>query len=997
MEWPLDLPARELLTRAGRPAIPWACFDAEWYVRTYRPPVEERGRALDFYLAAGQQLGHSPNPFFDELWHRAEYPVIAARVGSGEYASAFDAYCRHGCLDRSPHWLFNELYYRDVHRDLTDETLRAAQLANGYEHYLRHGVHEGRSAHLLFDTAFYLAHFDPSDVPAIQEQGAFQHYLMRLEGRQPELRTSIYFDPEWYRRRYPQVEEAVRSGRWKSALHHYLCNDTPAEFDPLESFSEAHYLARDPGLRAVVQERQFRNGYMHFLRFGAQELRSPSPFLDLAWYAGRPAVKAAVKAGAPADAFAHWLTVGSREGLAGMPAPAERTDVRQAASLAQGFAESLRPVTGRFGVRFDSIDEAALSVILVVREAVAGALATMTSLRASTARPLELIVVDLTPAREMVACRPYLPGARMLPLAPDTGWAHAAEAARQLASAPLLLFISPAVRVVPGSVDRAEARLAASGDIGAIGGLVLQPHGVIAQAGGIVWRDGATHDYLAGESPLLPEANFVRCVDFCSAVFLMVRAGLCATLDGFDPAMNGGYEAVDLCLRIAAAGHRVVYDPSVIVVETACHAARQDGAAFTRRHAGTLARRAVASGPMQVFARHADVPGPRILLLEDTIPLRRLGSGFIRCNDIVRALASLGAAVTVFPVNGSDHPLEHVYGDLPDTVEVMHNQDVNRLEAFLRARSGYYDCIWVARGHNLQKTLPILDAVPGQDNDPPALILDTEALTPCRDAQRALLLGEKADPGPALRHLAALAARCAVTIAVTAGEAALLHDLGLSNVVTIAHAIEGRPTPRPHAQRAGLLFVGAIHTADSPNLDSLNWFVEHVLPRVEEELGWETRLTIAGYVAPGVDMGRFHDHPRITLCDAPPDLESLYNTHRVFVAPTRYAAGAPYKVLEAASRGVPVACSELLRHQLGWVAEREVASAGTGNAADLAGAILALYRDAELWRLIRENALRRLRREYGWADFSCSVAHAVGSAESARIARTGVGNRPSGR
>ena len=73
--------------------------------------------------------------------------------------------------------------------------------------------------------------------------------------------------------------------------------------------------------------------------------------------------------------------------------------------------------------------------------------------------------------------------------------------------------------------------------------MILQPHGVIAQAGGILWNNGSTHDYQRGASPLLPEANFVRTVDFCAPAFLLVRAALLAQLDGFDHDCAAGYEA----------------------------------------------------------------------------------------------------------------------------------------------------------------------------------------------------------------------------------------------------------------------------------------------------------------------------------------------------------------------------------------------------------------------------------------------------------------------
>ena len=51
-----------------------------------------------------------------------------------------------------------------------------------------------------------------------------------------------------------------------------------------------------------------------------------------------------------------------------------------------------------------------------------------------------------------------------------------------------------------------------------------------------------------------------------------------------------------------------------------------------------------------------------------------------------------------------------------------------------------------------------------------------------------------------------------------------------TDVAVIGHMRDLRPTPKAFAQRAGMLFVGAIHQADSPNFDSLGWFVDHVLP-----------------------------------------------------------------------------------------------------------------------------------------------------------------------
>ncbi len=222
--WPLDLPAREVLKLSGDSVIPWATFDPDWYVRTYADAVQAVGSddaagLLRYYLETGQGLGHSPNIFFDETWHRKRYPGVAAAIANGDYASAFDAYCRRGSLDRSPHWLFDETDYRDRYPDLTAEILAESGLVNRYHHYLDHGSHEDRLGHVLFDPVVYLSNFAADDQSAIREGGVFQHYLQRTEAAKEELQVSLYFDPAWYVRRYPWIARCHRFTAFPEWLH----------------------------------------------------------------------------------------------------------------------------------------------------------------------------------------------------------------------------------------------------------------------------------------------------------------------------------------------------------------------------------------------------------------------------------------------------------------------------------------------------------------------------------------------------------------------------------------------------------------------------------------------------------------------------------------------------------------------------------------------------------------------------------------------------------
>ena len=974
--WPFDMAVRQALCLPADTAPRWAVFDADWYRAAYPDFAGSLvGDALlILYLDFGQRAGHSPNRYFDEAWHRRAYPAIQALVEAGEFSSAFDSYCRAGNLDRSPHWLFDEGYYRQQNPDLTEEALRAGGLANGYDHFLRYGDLERRSPHTLFDPAFYRSHLTENEQREAGVTGYFRHYLDHREPRQPERRTSCYFDPVWYLNRYPLVAAAIKGGTWGSALEHYSCNDEPTAFDPLPEFSEAWYLREQSGLREVIRHGEFRNGYAHFLRHGVVELRSPSEAIDLASYSALDRVRSELADGTVPNAFAHLLSAGTHNTTAMNRTNEVRQD--EARALYQIRAADMLLLYGRQGLHFPAAGSPALSIVLVADASFAMTMMTLAYLRNNIPPSCEVIVID--PGRDTATRKlaQYVSGIAIIRIEAEIAFTAACNAGITAARGDAVLLLRDGAELIPGAIAAALKRLQSDPRIGAVGAKITRPHAVLAQAGGVVRSDGSLHDYMRDASPMVPEANFMRDVHFSSLTCLMVRGSVLKVLDGLNASFRDGeYASADLCLRIGQAGHRVVYDPAVMVWFWGADSvpAPGDQTAFHNQHEKWLAQCPEPTGAAMVLGRMADRGRLRVLLIEDSIPLRSIGSGFVRSNDIVRTMAQLGCAVTVFPINDRAFALEGVYCDFPDSVEVMTDHTLSRLQEFLLLRQGYYDAIWVCRTHNLDRILPALAKLRESVAVMPRVILDTEAIDAMRFTELAALTGEAFDLPAALRDEFAHAGLCQATIAVNAREATILRDLGLPDVHVIGHARTLAPGSRPFSDRSGLLFVGAIHRIDSPNYDSLCWMIEEVLPIVEQSLGWETRLTIAGYTAPGVNLDRFRSHPRVTLRGALPDLEPLYASHRVFVAPTRYAAGIPYKVQEAASFGLPIVSTELLSRQLGWEAGEALLAAPSNDAAGFAALVVALYRDEALWSRLRAAALARLHVESNYEQYQQSI------------------------
>ena len=824
---------------------------------------------------------------------------------------------------------------------------------------------------------------------AKSDSDAVSRYLNLPLAQRPEV--SWFFDREFYWQRYPDmaavdIDPLVHFIGWGVAE-----TRTPHPMIDIKFIQVMDpNLLPDPPTIAALHDLLLR------------DLIDPGPLFSLEFYRRQLDGSETVEGGL----LRHFLEVGLLRGL--KPSPdfdpisyyrqmdrktydirsslrhrALTRDLPQDASaepLAEGQTKALFRAKAEFGqlfrkhnpIRFDFSGTPDVSVIMVVHDNFALTLQSLSSLRTNYAGPIELILIDSGSTDETQNLTQYVTGACLFRFESNIGFVRGCNAGLEVATAEAVLYLNNDLDLAEGAIEAARRRLLSNEHIGAVGAKVVRTHGLLQEAGCIIWQDGWSSGYQRDKSPLTPEANFVRDVDFCSAVFLLCRGTLLRTLGGFDDAFAPAYfEDTDLCVRIREAGYRIVYDPSVTVYHleygtseraAVAHERIQDAhQIFVEKHRKRLRLAYTSDIRAQLVARSVGEPRGRVLFIEDRLPLRRLGSGFVRSNDIVCVMAELGFQVSVYPLHRNDQNLTAVYADFPDTVEVLHDRERGDLEQFLKLRRGYYNTIWIARNHNLDIVRPVMEQCGVDVIGGVRIVLDTEALATNRETA--------ADPEQALQTEMRNASFCQTVLAVNSREAEQISALGLPDVRILGHVRPVRLTPRSWQQRAGMLFVGAIHTLDSPNYDSLCWFVDAVLPLVEQQLGYETRLTIAGFAAEGIDLGRFIDHPRISLRGAVADLTPLYDGHRVFVAPTRVAAGLPYKVHEAASYGLPVVATELLRQQLGWTDGRDLLAVDAADPEGFAARVVALYRSEALWSAIRVGGAERVKVECGMDGF----------------------------
>jgi GT2 family glycosyltransferase len=603
---------------------------------------------------------------------------------------------------------------------------------------------------------------------------------------------------------------------------------------------------------------------------------------------------------------------------------------------------------------------------------------------------LQTIIVDNASTDETHQLLERVAGACLIRNDRNLHFLRAVNQAAELATGKHLLLLNNDAMPEPDALSRAIRRLESAPDIGAVGGKILLYDGLLQEAGSLIWRDGSCLGYGRGMAPDDAPYQFVRSVDYCSGAFLLTPRMLFEQLgrldEGFAPAY---YEETDYCVRLLEAGYRILYDPTVVVrhfefasstsSDAAFELQKRNQRRFVEKHEDFLAGQWFPAPEAILPARQRLKPSQkRILVIDDRVPHAHLGSGYPRAQLILRLLAEQCHAVTLYPLQFPEDDWAAVYRSVPDTVEVMLKLGTAGLKDFLASRRGYYDTVLVSRPHNMQFLKTLLGSTPGLLGEGPGilprLIYDAEALFACRERIKAELAG---NPIPLHLHAAQLRGELALALgadavfSVSEAEARHFRDAGYPEVIVLGHSLATQPTHSSFAERSRFLFVGAMHEEDSPNVDSLHWFVGRVWPLLRRRLGAAAELDIVG-LCKAESVLRLQGNG-IHVHGAVDSLDRYFEQARVFIVPTRYAAGVPHKAHEAASRGVPLVVTPLIAEQLAW--EQEIPSGATPET--FAEQCIALFSDEAVWTEQREKVLALVERDCSPEAFRAGLHSAL--------------------
>ena len=872
----------------------------------------------------------------------------------------------------------------------TPRQLRAAE-----RHYRRRGAAEGKNPNPYFSERWYLERY-PDVAAAVAEKAfrsGFDHFV--TSGYADDFApTPMRVDSGWYFDTYPDARSGDGTSSPDSspvdvegdALRHYLRQGARAGRSPHIAFAESWYLERYPDVRAEVERGRYLCGYQHFLEFGWSEGRQPHPEFGESYYRYvNPDVDAAVLQGVYPSGYFHLVHHGLAESR---PWKMERVDYRSAATQIHLCRLDEFLLRGRrldFSAHRRSTEDVEVSILLILWNRAELTLACLESLARIRDVTFEVVIVDNLSTDRTRDLLERVDGATILFNDANEGYTRAANQAAAAARGRYLLNLNNDAELLPDSLRAAVDRLASTDDAGAVGGRVVTLDGRLQEAGSVVWNHGGTDGYGRGDDPRSGAYLFPRSVDYCSGVFLLTPRALFEEMGGYDLEFTPAYyEESDYCFRLRDRGYQTYYEPGCVIVhfETASlpdsagrtELLRKNRTHFVERHRKQLESSAYPPDVANFFpASQKTQYRGRILMLDDLVPLERLGGGSPRAREILLALRELGYFVTFFATSPETLDRAHLVDEYPeDGLEFIDHLGRGGFAQFWERRKEHYDAVIVSRAHNFRE---LLAAGFDPEAESALIVFDAEAVVARRqELRRQLDLAVPVESEISLDEELALARRANAIWAVSEDEGRLLAgDDGVFHVV--AHGTRSKPSEATWDERRDILFVGRLDEEWNPNVDALRWYLGEIHPKVRELLAesGRPRLRVVG------ERGDYElpDAEDVEFLGRVDDLEPLFNAHRVFIAPTRYAAGIPHKVVNSALHGLPVVATSLLARQLGWQHDVELADGGDNQAERFAAQVARVYSDEGAWHTLRSAALRRARKDHGPDALRSALGRAI--------------------
>ena len=579
----------------------------------------------------------------------------------------------------------------------------------------------------------------------------------------------------------------------------------------------------------------------------------------------------------------------------------------------------------------------------------------------------EVIVAGDCSKAEIATIFEYVKNAAVVCAPGDLHHARSCNSAAAQARGSHLVFLNNDTLVTGGWLRSLRSAFDWEKDVGLVGSKVIYPDSKLQEAGRVITHDGLGQSCGRLRDANEPEFNYLKEVDCCSPVCVMIDKAFFNDIGMFDEGYESAeYANMDLALRIRKAGRKVLYQPrSVIVHFGANTSGRRQAASDREKDRELLCRRWGESlgGPgfsgALAGASRGDDRKSRILAIEARMLAPDQDSGSYRMVELLKVLRELDYKVTFAAANLEYR--EPYVGDLQERgIEVLYRPYVASIEEYLRIKGKQFGTIVLCRV-DLAKWL--IDTVRRYAPET-RVIFDTVDLHFLREERLA-----RVKNSPSLMALAGkrknteleTAAKADVVIVVSSVEKEILREVDGDlriEIVSNIHDLHG--CERPFHERNHVMFLGGFE--HFPNVDAVKFFVTSILPIIQLKLPG-IRTYIVGNKPP--DDIKALESLNVCITGYVEDLSFYFNECRVFVAPLRFGAGVKGKMNMSMSYGLPIVGTSVAVEGTYLEDEEDVLIADDPQ--PFAEKVVKLYQDEKLWNKLSRNSMRKLETHFSRA------------------------------
>lgn len=974
-------------------------FDLDFYSKQSGKVFSSKAAAVQSYLsawAAGESVKASP--FFDEEFYLTKYPDIkAANVNPLLHYIEFGAKER-----RQP----SALFYPEFFLSQLGEAVRA-EIDDPLTFYIEHPL-VGRPC-ALFDGEFYsqgidlnsehpLAHYlsigskDPHPLfneayirsqHTIPSGESVLEWYMDNEDKN-SIQCNRYFDTQFYLQLHSELV-----GSSFDALSHYIVVGSGNQAWPCKLFWPHHY--ENQANKDEIKE--YGSALGHYIHVGEAKGLSPNPWFDPAFYLetygwvrsdDRGPLIHYIEDGwkhdlLPSEIFSpkyvrqHYemdknanpveLYLLNHAGKPTLPQkawfdPVDETEQRRVVKEALTHEPVIDPV---------------VSVVVPVYNNFSYTLRCVYSiLIAQDETPIEIIIADDQSSDETEAFFSPLAGLTYIRNPENFGFLLSCNNAAKSAKGEYLFLLNNDTAVLDGWVDRLVETFDNEPKAGLVGSKLLYPNGLLQEAGGILWSDGAAN-YGKFDDPQRPEYSYLREVDYVSGAAIMTPMVLWRELGGFDERYVPAYcEDSDFCLSVRDKGLKVMMQPASQIVHFEGISNGTDINSGIKKYQVENSKKLSekwdkllsSNGVSGDFSRECvdRSVGPRLLIIDATVPTPDQDAGSVTQWYFLKIFRQLGYQITFLPENllYTSHYTENIQAL---GVEVIYAPYYKSVERFLEEEGAQYDAVMLYRVPNGGRFYEHVRKFAPQAK----IIFDTVDLHFLREERQAAMEKDKEEKARLLQQAAETKTRelyllkhSDMSIVLSDYEKQMLRrDHGIRNTFVVPIVLEAPGSKTPFADRRDIAFIGGYqHT---PNIDAVLYFADKIWPQVKESIPG-IKFYVVGSKPPAEVLELQEQDDDIVVTGFVENLDPIFERIRVTVAPLRFGAGIKGKIGTSMSYGVPCIATKIAAEGMGLSDGCNVYMSSEDS--EMIEKIVEVYSSRQLWELLSMNAISFIKDQY---------------------------------